>query len=387
MRNFTFVNPTRVIFGQHTIPRIGAELARASIQKVMLVYGQGSIFRNGVYEQVVSSLQENGIQYEEFCGIQPNPIISKVQQGIQLARASNAQAILAIGGGSVFDSAKILAAGFHYSGEAWDFFTGTARIEKALPVYGILTISGTGSEMNSTAVLTREDEMKKWVVVSNHLFPRLSIIDPSVQVSLSARNTAQGAADIVTHLLEVYFDGSHDVDIMREYMEGLLRTVISHSHVLVHTPDCYASRAQLAWAATLALNGSTYPGTRGGDWATHFMEHTLSAYYPVAHGTGLAILLPAWMQYTYREDPNTFQRFAQKIFDIHSGNPETDILTAIHRLQDFFQSLGLMASLSAVGVGEADLTRMAENAVQQGPLGVLKKLYFDDVLAIYRMAY
>lgn len=387
MRNFTFVNPTRIIFGRDTIKRLGQEVSRAGIKQVLLVYGRGSIFSNGVYEQAASSLQDAGISFEELSGVQPNPIISKVRKGIYLARACKAEAVIAIGGGSVFDSAKTIAAGFYHPGDVWEFFSGEARLKQALPIYGVLTISGTGSEMNNTAVVTREEDQKKWVMVSNHLYPRLSIIDPAVQASLPARDTAQGAADIITHLLEVYFDGSRDVDIMKEYNEGLIRTVMKEAAKLLQDGADYQARAQMAWAATLALNGSTYTGSRGGDWATHFMEHSLSAFYPVAHGTGLAVLLPAWMRYVYKNDPESFARFAEKIFGITAGESDDRIKAGIDALQSFFTSLGLPSRLRDLEVKATDLEAMADNALLRGPLGVLQKLNQADVLEIYRQAW
>lgn len=387
MRNFNFVNPTRIIFGQGTIKRLGMETSNDGIKRVLLVYGQGSVFRNGVYEQVTASLNEAGIEFVELPGVKPNPVLSKVQAGIELAREYKAEAVLAVGGGSVFDSAKIIAAGYHYPGEVWDFFTGAARIKQALPIYGVLTISGTGSEMNSNAVLTREDDRKKWGLGSRHLFPRLSIIDPSVQSTLPAHNTAEGAVDMITHILEYYFDGSTDIDIMREYMEGLTRSIMKEVAILLRDPANYQSRAQLAWAGTLAFNGSTAPGTRGGDWATHGMEHSLSAFYPVAHGAGLAILLPVWMRYVYRNDPETFGRFAEKVFGIKDLNGDSLAVAGIDALKEFFMSLNLPSRLREIGVEAADLEAMADNAVLRGPLGVLQKLNHEDVLKIYQQAW
>lgn len=387
MNNFTYMNPTRIIFGRDTIKRLGQEVARDGIKQVLLVYGRGSIFTNGVYEQVTSSLRVARISFEELSGVQPNPIISKVQKGIYLARGCQAQAVIAIGGGSVFDTAKAIAVGFYYRGDVWDFFSGQARPKQALPLFGVLTISGTGSEMNNMAVVTREEDMKKWPMVSSHIYPRLSIIDPAVQESLPARDTAQGAVDIITHLLEVYFDGSQGVDLMREYAEGLIRTVMEQAVRLLEDPSDYEARAQLAWAATLALNGSTYPGSKGGDWATHIMEHSLSAFYQVAHGTGLAVLLPAWMRYVYKSDPGTFERFAQKIFGITTISGEERIKAGIDALQEFFISLGIPSHLHEIEVAEADLEAMAENALLKGPIGVLQKLNKSDVLEIFRQAW
>lgn len=387
MRNFTYMNPTRIIFGRDTIKRLGQEISRDGIKQVLLVYGRGSIFSNGVYEQVTSSLQVAGISFEELSGVQPNPIISKVQKGIYLARACQAEAVVAIGGGSVFDSAKAIAVGVYYRGDVWDFFSGQARVKQALPIFGVLTISGTGSEMNNMAVVTREEDQKKWAMGSNHLYPRLSIIDPAVQASLSARDTAQGAIDIITHLLEVYFDGSQDVDIMKEYIEGLVRTVMKESVKLLKDAGDYQARAQMAWAATLALNGSTYPGSRGGDWATHSIEHSLSAFYPVAHGAGLAVLLPAWMRYVYKNDPLSFQRFAEKIFGITTGTGEERIMAGIDALQAFFISLGIPSRLRDLDVDKVHLKAMADNALIKGPIGAMQSLNKTDVLEILNKAW
>jgi hypothetical protein len=387
MRNFSFANPTRILFGQDTIKRLGKEAASDGIKRALLVYGQGSVFRNGVYQQVTASLGEAGVGFEELPGVQPNPVLSKVRAGIGLAREYQAEAVIAVGGGSVFDSAKVIAAGYHYPGEVWDFFTGAARIKQALPIYGVLTISGTGSEMNVNAVLTREDDQTKWGIGSKYLYPRLSIIDPSVQSTLPARNTAEGAVDMITHILEVYFDGSTDVDVMREYMEGLIRTIMKETVKLMQDPDDYQARAQLAWAGTLAFNGSTNPGTRGGDWATHGMEHSLSAFYPVAHGAGLAVLLPVWMGYVYKNDSGAFGRFAEKIFGITALEGDDLIMAGIDALKAFFASLNIPSRLRDLGVKADDLEAMAENAVLKGPLGVLKKLGREEVLEIYKQSW
>ncbi len=387
MRNFSFVNPTRIIFGRDTIKRLGQEASADGIKRALLVYGQGSVFRNGVYEQVVASLSASGVEFVELPGVQPNPVLSKVHDGIALAREHHAQAIIAVGGGSVFDSSKIIAAGYHHSGDVWDFFSGAARIKQALPVYGVLTISGTGSEMNLNAVLTREEDRTKWGIGSKYLYPRLSIIDPAVQATLPARNTAEGAADMITHILEVYCDGSTGVEVMREYMEGLIRAIIAQTALVLQNADDYQARSQLAWAGTLAFNGSTSPGTKGGDWATHGMEHSLSAFYPVAHGAGLAVLLPVWMRYVCAQDPASFSRLAEKVFAIAEGQDEQRSLAGIESLQACFASWGLPVRLRDLGVTERDLPRMAENAVIKGPLGVLQKLGFEDVLKIYRQAW
>ncbi len=387
MNNFTYYNPTKIYFGKDTIKNIGRELREHGIRKVLLVCGRQSIFSTGVYDRVSASLVGWHVDFVRFSGVQSNPVLSKVQEGIQLGRKEEVDAVLAVGGGSVFDSAKVIAAGVKHEGDVWDLFTGQAKIEDALPIFGVLTLSATGSEMNGNAVITKAEENKKWGIGSRHLYPRVSIIDPEFQAYLSARDTVNGAVDIMSHVFELYFDGSKNVELMQEYSEAIIRTVMKNVKILLTNPSDYEARAQIAWAATLALNNSNGTGRRGGDWAAHDIEHSVSAFYNVAHGAGLAVVTPAWMRYVYKEDPKTFARFAEKIFGITTGPQEEKTLQAIEQLINFFREIGAPVTLKELGVKYEDLEKMAGNAVQQRPLGKLKKLQKEDVLAIYKMAY
>lgn len=387
MNNFTYYNPTKIYFGRNTIKNIGREMREQGVKKALLVCGRQSIFSNGVYDQVSSSLIGWYVDFIRFSGIQPNPLLSKVEEGVRLARQEGVDAILAVGGGSVFDSAKAIAAGVAHDGPVWDFFTGQARIKSALPIFGVLTLSATGSEMNGNAVITKADEKKKWGIASRHLYPRVSIIDPSVQAWLSERDTVNGAVDILSHVFELYFDGSENVELMQEYSEAIIRCVIKNVKILLENPADYEARAQMAWAATLALNNSNAAGRRGGDWATHDMEHSISAFYDVAHGAGLAVMTPAWMRYVYREDLPTFARFAEKVFGIEKGSLEEKAEKGIEQLREFFREIGAPLSLQDLGVEYRDLEKMAENAVQDRTLGRLKPLQKEDVLAIYQLAW
>jgi alcohol dehydrogenase YqhD (iron-dependent ADH family) len=387
LNNFTYYNPTKIYFGRDTIKNIGREMRERGVKKALLVCGRQSIFSTGVYDQVSSSLIGWYVDFIRFSGVQPNPLLSKVEDGIRLARQEGVDAILAVGGGSVFDSAKVIAAGVEYEGPVWDLFTGQARIKSALPLFGVLTLSATGSEMNGSAVITKADEKKKWGIVSRHLYPRVSIIDPSVQAWLTKRDTVNGAVDILSHVFELYFDGSKSGELMQEYSEAIIRTVIKNIKILLENPADYEARAQMAWAATLALNNSNAAGRSGGDWATHDIEHSISAFYDVAHGAGLAVITPAWMCYVYREDLHTFARFAQKIFGINSGTVEEQAQEGIRQLREFFREIGAPLSLQDLGVEYQDLENMAENAVQARTLGRLKPLQRDDVLAIYQLAW
>jgi hypothetical protein len=387
VKNFTYHNPTKIYFGKDTINNIGREMSENGISKALLVCGRQSIFSTGVYDRVMDSLEEWTIDSVLFRGVQSNPILSKVQEGIDLAGQEGVDAILAVGGGSVFDSAKAIAAGVKHPGPVWDLFSGQARINEALPVFGVLTLSATGSEMNGNAVITRTEEKKKWGMGSRHLYPRVSIIDPQFQAHLSEQDTVNGAVDILSHVFELYFDGTKNVELMQEYSEAIIRTVMKCIRILLHNPADYEARAQIAWAATLALNNSNGTGRSGGDWAAHDIEHSLSAFYNVAHGAGLAVVTPAWMRYVYQEDLDTFVRFGEKIFGITSGAAEEKAGQGIKQLRQFLGEIGAPLTLKELGVKYDDLEEMAENAVQQRPLGRLKKLQKQDVLAIYQLAW
>ena len=233
MNNFTFENPTKIIFGKGTIQEIGPEMAKRGVKKTLLVYGRQSIKKNGVFEQVAQSLRAAGIVWVEFSGIQSNPLLSKVREGIALAKAEGVEAVLAVGGGSVYDSSKAIAAGSVYDGDVWDFFGRRKVAVSALPIFGVLTISATGSEMNALGVVTNEDAKKKWSLYSPAIYPKVSVIDPSIQATLPADQTANAAVDIIAHVMELYFDGSENNDIMDEYSEGIIRTVIKHGPVQI----------------------------------------------------------------------------------------------------------------------------------------------------------
>jgi len=385
MENFVFHNPTKLIFGKDTIPQIGSEIAKQGYRKVLLLYGQGSIKRNGVYEQVISSLKENDLQWVELSGVKPNPLLSKVKEGIELSSKEKVEAILAVGGGSVIDSAKAIAVGFYYSGDIWDIFLGKHSPEKALPIFTVLTMSATGSEMNCGAVVTKDETLEKYSFVSEHVYPRVSIVDPSVQFTLPAEQTVYGAIDTISHVLEYYFDGS-DSEIQNELSEGIIRAVISTTERLLQNPKDYEARSNMAWSATVALNGLTGAGRRGGDWSCHRIEHALSALYDVAHGAGLAIVMPAWMKYVYTSKPAQFERFAHKVFGIIEKGEE-GIIKGIAIFKEWMKQVGAPVSLKDIGVEEKDIPKIVDNVMALGePFGNLRMLYRKDVEAILKIA-
>jgi len=387
MENFIFYNPTKLIFGQGELGKIGNEIIKQGLTKVLLLYGKGSIFENGVYNKAVSSLRENNISFVELGGVKPNPVISKVYEGIDIIKKEKIEGILAIGGGSVIDSAKAIAAGAVYHGDIWEVFEGKGKIEGALPIFSILTISATASEMDAGAVIMKEDERKKWSFGSPHVFPKVSIVDPTIQYTLPVKQTISGAIDAMSHVFEFYFEGTKNRDLLDEICEGILRSVMKHVKILLNEPDNYDSRSQLALSATLALNGLTGMGSKGGDWATHNIEHSVSAFTDVTHGIGLAILHPAWMQYVYKEDIKKFERFAERVFNITEGSPEDKVLKAIEKLKGFFKEIGAPTSLKEIAVKIDDLNAFAENAAIFAPLGKLKPLFKEDIYKILEIAF
>lgn len=384
MKDFSFHNPTKIVFGKGKISKLGEEVSKTS-KKVLLVYGRGSIKRNGVYDQVVNSLKSYNVEFVELPDVKPNPILSKVHEGINLARKEQVDGIIAIGGGSTIDSSKTIAAGFYYDGDIWDAFTGKYKAEKSLPIYVVLTISATGSEMNGGAVITNEETKQKYSFWSDKSYPRVSILDPTVQFSLPPIQTANGAADAIAHVLELYFDGTQNVQILDELSEGIVRTVMDSTNILMKNPTDYDARANLVWSATLALNGINGTGRSGGDWSSHAIEHSLSALYDVAHGSGLAIVMPAWMKYVHREDVKKFARFANKVFGIDESDREKAATMGIERLKDWYKSIGLPVSLSDLKIPAEDIDKIVENAAARVPFGKLKKLQRSDVKEILKL--
>jgi hypothetical protein len=346
VEDFVFHNPVKIIFGKKTLGRIGRELSQGGISRVLLLAGSGSIKANGVHASVAASLEKHTISSREVWGVVPNPRMDKAYEAIEAARSFDAQAVLAIGGGSVLDSAKCVAAGV-YMDEVWDAYAEGVFINEALPVYTVLTLSGTGSEMNGNSVMTKDG--KKWATGSPALYPKVSIIDPRVQYSLPRQQTVNGAVDAISHIMEYYFLGTTQETTLA-VNEALIKTVIKSVDILQDDPEHYAARADLAWSATLALNGLSGVGLMGGDWSAHFIEHGVSAVRPdVAHGAGLAVLFPAWLEALGDHLPaDILERFGRNVF----GLPGSEAVAA---LREVYRRWGAPTTL-------ADLQITAEEA-------------------------
>jgi alcohol dehydrogenase YqhD (iron-dependent ADH family) len=385
MENFVFQNPTKIIFGKGTESQVGAEVR--GCQKVLLHYGSGSIQKSGLYQRVVASLQAAGVAFVELGGVQPNPLLSLVHEGVRICRAEGVDFILAVGGGSVIDSAKAIAMGACYAGDVWDFYTNRGAPQAALPVGVILTIAAAGSESSDSTVITRGESQDKRPAGSGLLYPRFAILNPELTCTLPAYQTACGAADITAHLLERYFTRVPQVDLTDRLIEAVLKTIIHFAPRALANPNDYEARAEIMWAGTLAHNNLLNTG-RVGDWATHMIEHEISGIYDVAHGAGLAVVFPAWMQYNYQVDVQRFVQFAVRVWgvDFAFGDPERIALEGIARQKRFFKSLGLPVQLSEMNVDAAHIDTMAAKATQYGALGNFRKLGKADVIEILKLA-
>ncbi len=389
VKNFVFHNPTKILFGKDTVGKIGDEIASFGVKRVLFVYGGGSIKRNGVYDAVVESLGQAGVEYVEFPGIKPNPVLSKVYDGIEAARREGVGGVLAVGGGSVIDSSKAIGAGALYDGDVWDFFSGKAFAKESLPIFVVLTISATGSEMNGNAVITHDDTLAKRPFRSPAVYPKVSVIDPSVQFSLPREQTVYGAIDAMTHVFEFYFS-CPEVGVTDRINEGLVKTIMDSAEKLVEDPGDYYHRANLAWSATLALNGISGAGTGGGDWSTHRIEHALSAVYDIAHGAGLAIVFPAWLRYVAEHSPphvsaevkNKILMFGKEVFSMQGSS----YVGVIERLKKWYSDMGAPVYLEDAGISPDEIDTLATNPSIPYPLGSVKKLDVEDVRNILRLA-
>ena len=355
MNDFTFFNPTRIEFGADKEQRIGQHLAEHGIKKVLLCYGSERIKREGLFAVVSQRLSENGIEWVELGGIVSNPVISKVREGIALAKQHQVDAILSVGGGSVLDSAKAIAAGVCYAGDVWDLFVGKASVDSALPLFAILTLAATGSEMNPGAVVTNEDTRQKFFISSPALFPKVSIVNPALMRSVSRDYLVYSASDVIAHLIEVYFKAAGTCKLQSRLVESLICTVIETTEALLENPNDDDARAQFAWAATLALNGLTSSGTAGFSFPNHAIEHSLSALFNVPHGAGLSVVMPAWMKWFQKRNPEPFKRFAGEVFGVITA------ADGIAALEKWFNKIGTPTRLSQLGIQESDLPTIVDN--------------------------
>lgn len=375
MDNFSFYNPTRIEFGKDKEQLIGQILAEHNIRSVLLACGSDRIKRDGLFATVSDSLAQQGIRCVEFSGIVSNPLISKVREGIQQAREHQVDAILSVGGGSVLDSAKSIAAGTCYQGDVWDLFIGKGQIDAALPVFSIMTLAATGSEMNSGAVITNDATLEKFALHSVHTFPKVSIVNPALMQTVTRDYLVYSAADIIAHCVEGYFTATVQPKIQSRLVESVIATVLETTEALLEDAGNYNARAEFAWASTLALNGMTYAGTSGFSYPNHMIEHSLSALFNVPHGAGLSVVMPAWMKWYHGQNPDQFKRFAQQLFGLQTAED------GIAALEKWFDKIGTPTRLSQLGITEADLPAILKNLQGNTRWFGLADTYTQDILS------
>ena len=388
MDNFNFYNPTRILFGRGLEAGVGAEVARYS-QRILLHFGGGSIKVSGLYDRVIASLREAGIDWMELGGVQPNPRLGLVREGIRLCQDYQLGFVLAVGGGSVIDSAKGIAMGAVTGGDVWDYYIGKREAERALPVGTILTIPAAGSESSTASVLTNEDGWIKRGYNSEVIYPKFSILNPELAFTLPPFQVACGAADILAHLMERYFTNSRNVAFTDRLLEATMRTVIAEAPKVLARPTDYDAWAELMWAGSVAHNNLLNTG-RVGDWGSHDIEHELSGIYDVAHGAGLAVVFPAWMKHVLEHDVDRFVQWAVRVWNV-----ELDVFDrlavareGIARLEAFFHRLGLGTSLAGLGIGVDRIDEMAGKCTNGGSRTVGNFVPLDTarVAAILRLA-
>jgi len=388
MNNFTFYSPTYFVFGKDTENEAGHYVKRFGGSKVLIHYGGGSVIRSGLLDRVKASLTKENITFVELGGVQPNPRSGLVYKGIDLCRKENVDFILAVGGGSTIDSAKAIAAGVKYDGDFWDFYEGKP-IEEALPVGTVLTIAAAGSEGSGDSVITKEEGMLKRGAGGEALRPVFSILNPALTQTLPPYQTAAGATDIMAHVFERYFTNTKEVEVTDRLCEAILLTIVKEVPRVIEDPNNYEARANIMWAGTVAHNNLVGVG-RDQDWASHGIEHELSALYDVAHGAGLAVIFPAWMTYVYKHNVNRFAQIAVRVWgcQMNFENPEATALEGIERLKQFLTSIGMPISFKELGAKEEDIPAMVEKLGlgENGTIGGFVPLNSKDVEQIYRLA-
>lgn len=388
MNNFRFWSPTEFVFGRNTVKNTAQLIKKYGGTKVLIHYGGQSAIKSGLLASIENNLQNEFVDYVKLGGVVPNPEDTLVYEGIELCRKENVNFILAVGGGSVIDSAKAIAAGVPYAGDFWNFFERTVSINKALPVATVLTIPAAGSEGSDSMVITKTKGMLKRGAGSSLLRPVFAVMDPELTFTLPANQTAYGIADMMAHIMERYFTQTKGVEVTDRMCEGLLKSIIQEAPVVIAEPKNYDARANIMWAGTVAHNGICGVG-REEDWATHGLEHELSALYGVAHGAGLAVMFPAWMQYVYTSGIDRFVQFAVRVWDIEpTADKKETALKGIHALKDFFSSIGLPVTFNELGAKVSDIDKLIETLKinSGGKLGKFVELDMDDCRKIYETA-
>ena len=387
MNNFTYYAPTAYTFGKGAEKQAGALSACHLGNKVLIVIGGGSVRRSGLLDIVTSSLTEAGVAYDILEGIQPNPVDGPVRRGIEIVHDGKFTGLLAVGGGSIIDTAKAIALGALYDGDFWDFYCGKAKPERALPVGVVLTIPAAGSEGSGNSVITLESEGRKISLRTDHVIrPRFALLNPEWTFTLPKQQTAAGIADMMAHIFERYFSPTEDVEVTDRVSEGVLRAIISEAPKVMANPKDYQARANIMWCGTLAHNGVCGCG-RTEDWSSHAMEHEISALYGVTHGAGLAVVFPAFMTYMAMHKPLRVTQMARRVFDVDICDDVAAAHEGIRRLRAFWSSLGLPLTLGDLGIDNPDIDTMVTKLHQNkgALLGAYLPLDCNATREIYRL--
>lgn len=388
MENFRYCSPTKYIFGRDMEKETGKEAAAIGAKKVLIVYGGGSAVRSGLLDRVCESLRNSSIEFVSLGGVQPNPVDGAVRKGIEICRSESDDTIIAVGGGSVIDTAKAIALGVPYSGDFWDFYSGKAIAKEALPVGVVLTIPAAGSEGSGNSVITLESEKIKISLRTDFVLrPKFAIMNPELTVTLPAYQTASGIADMMAHIMERYFTPTENVEITDRVSEGILKAIIEEAPKVMSNPQDYQARANIMWSGTLAHNGICGTG-RKEDWASHAIEHEISAMYNVTHGAGLAVIFPAWMTFMAKRNPGKIAQYARRVFDVKETNDEAAALEGIDCLKAFFGSIGLPVTFAELGIANPDISEMVRRLhINKGEvIGGYLPLRAADTTEIYRLA-
>lgn len=389
MNNFQYYTPTKVVFGRGTEQETGRLIKEFGGRKVLVHYGSQSAVKTGLLSRICDALDKERIPYSTLGGVVPNPRLSLVCKGVELCRKEGADFILAVGGGSVIDSAKAIAYGVADKGDVWDFYEKKRQAEACLPVGAVLTIAAAGSEMSDSSVITKEDGLIKRGYSSNLGRPRFAVMNPELTMTLPQYQTMCGCVDIMMHTMERYLNNSGNMELTDGFSEHLIRTVMKNAVILKDNPRSYEARAEVMWAGSLSHNGLTGCGTDGGDWASHQIEHELGGMFDVAHGAGLAAVWGSWARYVYTERPERFAQFAVRVMEIQtSGGAVETALKGIEAMEDFYRLVGMPVSLGELGITPTleELREMADKCCFWGErtVGCVKPLNQEDVFKIYR---
>ena len=392
MYNFNYYTPTKVVFGKNTEDKCGELVKEQGCKKVMIHYGSGSVKRTGLLDKVKASLDEAKINYIELGGAVPNPRLSLVYEGIELAKKEGVDFILAVGGGSAIDSAKAIGYGVANEGDVWDFYDKKRQATGCLPIGVVLTIAATGSEMSNSSVITKEDGWIKRGYRNDYGRPRFAIMNPELTMTLPDYQTACGCTDILMHTLERYFTNGGNMEITDSIAEGLMCTVIENARILINDPKNYDARAEVMWAGSLSHNGLTGCGAVvGGDFASHALEHEIGGLFDVAHGAGLAAIWGSWARYVYKDCLSRFEKFAMNVMRVDPEGTADDVaLRGIEAIEDFFRELKMPTSIHELGIDPTDeeLKLMAHKCSIgcKGSKGSAKVLHEEDMYKIYKAA-